>query len=120
LLSEPGAVTLTKVADQGVEGRAIEGQVVDAKAHRTFYPAFAIDREGRTASASCTCSAFRRSGIKEGPCEHMIALRVLLSREQARLEAARETAEGRAQITAETRILMRRTAAGAETFRISL
>src|SRR5262249_46235038 len=37
LLGEAGAVTLTKVADQP-EGKAIEGQVVDAKAHRTFYP----------------------------------------------------------------------------------
>ena len=120
LLAEPTGVTLTKVADQGIEGRAIEGQVVDAKAHRSYYPAFVIDREGRTASASCTCSAFRRAGIKEGPCEHMIALRVKLSREQARLEAARETAQGRAQITAETRILMRRTRAGAETCRLSL
>jgi hypothetical protein len=119
LLAEPGAVTLTKVADQP-EGRAIEGQVVDAKAHRTFYPAFAIDREGRTSSASCTCSAFRRAGIKEGPCEHMLALRVMLAREEARLEADRQTPEGRARITAETRTLLRRTAAGAETYRLSL
>ena len=119
LLAEPGAVVLTKVADQP-EGRAIEGQVVDQKAHRTFYPAFAIDREGRTASASCTCSAFRRAGIKEGPCEHMLALRVLLAREQARLDADRETPEGRARITAETRTLLRRTTIGAETYRISL
>ncbi|MBX3161457.1 MAG: SWIM zinc finger family protein [Deltaproteobacteria bacterium] len=120
LLGEAGAIALTKVADQGIEGRAIEGQVVDAKAHRTFYPAFTIDREGRTSSASCTCNAFRRSGIKEGPCEHMVALRVQFAREQAQLEAARETPEGRAQITAETRILLRRTAKGAETFRLSL
>jgi hypothetical protein len=119
LLGEAGAVTLTKVADQP-EGRAIEGQVVDAKAHRTFYPAFAIDREGRTSSASCTCSAFRRAGIKEGPCEHMVALRVQLAREEARLEAERQTPEGRARITAETRTLLRRTRAGAETFRLSL
>ena len=119
LLSEPAAVTLTKVADQP-EGRAIEGQVVDAKAHRTFYPAFTIDREGRTSAASCTCSAFRRAGIKEGPCEHMIALRVQLAREQARLEADRETPEGRARITAETRVFMRRTRAGAEEYRVSL
>ncbi|MFT3691893.1 MAG: SWIM zinc finger family protein [Kofleriaceae bacterium] len=119
LISEPGAVTLTKVADTP-EGRAIEGQVVDAKAHRTFYPQFSIDREGRTGSASCTCSAFRRSGIKEGPCEHMIALRVMLAREEARLEADRLTPEGRARITAETRVLLRRTDAGAETYRISL
>jgi hypothetical protein len=123
LLAEAGAVTLTKVHDQGPEGRdgrAIEGQVVDAKAHRTFYPSFTIDQESRTSAASCTCSAFRRAGIKEGPCEHMIALRVRYAREQARLEAARETPEGRALITAETRVLMRRTSGGAETYRLSL
>jgi hypothetical protein len=120
LLGEPGAVTLTKVADQGVEGREIEGQVVDAKAHRTFHPGFTIDREGRTGSATCTCSTFRRSGVKEGPCEHMIALRVAYARAQAQLEAARNTPEGRAQITAETRVLLRRTDTGAETFRLSL
>ena len=120
LLDEAGAVTLTKVHDQGSDGRQIEGQVVDAKAHRTFYPSFTIDAENRTSAATCTCSAVRRSGIKEGPCEHMIALRVLYAREQARLEAARLTPEGRAMITAETRVLMRRTARGAETYRLSL
>jgi hypothetical protein len=120
LLSEPAAVTLTEVHDQGSDGRAIEGQVVDGKAHRTFYPTFTLDPEGRTSAASCTCSAVRRAGIKEGPCEHMIALRVRYAREQARLEAARHTAEGRALITAETRVLMRRTVGGAETVRLSL
>jgi hypothetical protein len=120
LLAETGAVTLTKVHDQGTEGRSIEGQVVDARAHRTFYPSFTIDQEMRTSAAACTCSAVRRAGIKEGPCEHMIALRVRYAREQARLEAARGTPEGRAAITAETRMLMRRTPAGAELYRLSL
>jgi len=120
LLAEPGAVTLSKVHDQGAEGRSIEGQIVDARAHRTFYPALTIDQESRTSAASCTCSAFRRAGIKEGPCEHLIALRVRYAREQARLEAARNTPEGRALITAETRVLMRRTVRGAETYRLSL
>jgi hypothetical protein len=120
LLAEAGAVTLTKVHDLGNEGRAIEGQVVDAKAHRTFYPSFTIDQESRTSAATCTCNAVRRSGIKEGPCEHMIALRVRYAREQARLEAARGTPEGRALITAETRVLMRRTSRGAELYRLSL
>ena len=54
LLAEPAAVALTKVADQGAEGRAIEGQVVDGKAHRTFYPTIALDPEGRTHAATCT------------------------------------------------------------------
>ncbi len=120
LLGEANAVTLTKVADQGSEGKQIEGQVVDAKAHRTFHPGFTIDREGRTTGATCTCSVFRRSGVKEGPCEHMIALRVAYARAAAALEAARTTPEGRSQITAETRVLLRRTEAGAETFRLSL
>jgi SWIM zinc finger len=107
LLGEAKQVKLIKVHD-APEGRTIEGQVEDRKAQRTFYPAFTLDREGRTTSASCTCPAFRRSGIKEGPCEHMMAVRVLFAREQAKLENARSTAEGRKLIHAETRTLTRR------------
>ena len=119
IASEPAAVTITKVHDQP-EGRAISGQVVDSKAHRNFTPSFTIDREGRTIGATCTCAAFRRSGLKEGPCEHMIALRLADVREQARREAESATATGREQITAETRELFRKTTAGAESYRLSL
>ncbi len=119
LLAHPDWVRLVKVHD-APEGRTIEGQVDDRKASRSFHPAFTLDREGRTSGASCTCPAFRRSGIKEGPCEHMIAVRVLFAREQARLERARSTAEGRRLIQAETRTLTRRTQAGTEQVRLSL
>lgn len=120
LLAEPDQVELIKVHDLGADGRTIEGQVTDKGAHRSFHSSFTLDREGRTSAASCTCPAFRRAGIKEGPCEHMIAVRVLYAREQARLEEARGTEAGRALIRAETRTLLRRTARGAETYRISL
>ncbi len=120
LLADAAQVVLTKVHDLGADGQRIEGQVDDGRAHRRFHAAFTIDREGRTAGASCTCPAFRRAGIKEGPCEHMIALRVLHAREQARLEAARGTEEGKRLIRAETRTLFRRGARGSETFRLSL
>ena len=50
----------------------------------------------------------------------MIALRVQFAREQALLEAARNTPEGRALITAETRTLLKRTVKGAEMYRLSL
>lgn len=119
LLASPKQVRLIKVHD-APEGRSIEGQVEDQKASRTFYPSFTLDREGRTTGASCTCPAFRRSGIKEGPCEHMIAVRVLFSREQAKLESARETPEGRKLIRAETRVLTRRGREGTEEVRLSL
>jgi SWIM zinc finger len=119
LLAEPGAARLIKVHDSP-EGRSIEGQVDDRKLQRTFYPSFTLDREGRTSGAACTCPAFRRSGIKEGPCEHMIAMRVLFAREQARLESARATPEGRQLIRAETRTLTKRTPVGTDVMRLSL
>jgi SWIM zinc finger len=119
LLADAKQVKLIKVHD-APEGRTIEGQVEDKKAQRTFYPSFTLDREARTTSAACTCPAFRRSGIKEGPCEHMIAVRVLFAREQAKLESARATPEGRKLILAETRTLTRRTQAGTEQVRLSL
>lgn len=120
LLADAAQVTLTKVHDLGAEGERIEGQVDDARAHRRFIAGFTIDREGRTAGATCTCPAFRRAGVKEGPCEHMIALRVLHARTQAQLAAARATDDGRRLIRAETRTLFRRTPRGSETFRLSL
>ncbi len=119
LLGEAKQVKLIKVHD-APEGRTIEGQVEDRKAQRTFYPGFTLDREGRSTAATCTCPAFRRSGIKEGPCEHMMAVRVLFAREQAKLESARATPEGRKLIHAETRTLTRRTRVGTEQVRLSL
>lgn len=119
LLAVGGQVKIVKVTE-APEGRTIEGKVDDAGAHRSFGPAFTLDGEGRTTGASCSCPTFRRSGLKEGPCEHMIAVRVLYGREQARLEAERGTPAGRAVIRAETRTLFRRGPQGTETFRLSL
>jgi SWIM zinc finger len=119
LLAVKDQARLIKVHD-APEGRSIEGQVDDKKLQRMFYPSFTLDREGRTTGAACTCPAFRRSGIKEGPCEHMIAVRVLFAREQARLESARSTSDGRMLIRAETRTLTRRTTVGTEQVRLSL
>ena len=120
LLAEPGAVTLTKLHDLGADGQTVEGTVDDSRAHRRFHPQFTLDSEGRTSAAQCTCATFRRGGLREGPCEHMMALRVLHAREQAHLEAARGTAEGRQLIRSETRTLFRRSGSGSETFRLSL
>ncbi len=122
LLATPKAVRLTKVHDLGGEGTRIEGEVEDPQAHRTYRSSFTIDREGRTIDATCTSPQFRRSGLREGPTVPMIALRLLFTREQAALERARETEEGRKLIRAETRTLIRRQAAnaGSITYRLSL
>ncbi|WP_437817179.1 SWIM zinc finger family protein [Sorangium sp. So ce1078] len=121
LLGAPGAVRPTKVHEIAGEGTEIHGEVADREAHRDFSPRFTMDLEGRVSDAWCSCPTFRRSGLREGPCEHMIALRVAYARERAERDALRQTAEGRSLIRAETRTYVRREASGAEVvYRVSL
>jgi predicted DNA-binding WGR domain protein len=120
LLEVEGQVKLTRVHDLGGEGVRIEGEVEDRQAHRVYTTSFTLDREGRTVDASCTSPQFRRSGLREGPTVPMIALRLLYTRQQAELERARGTEEGRRLIRAETRTLIRRDREGAMTCRVSL
>jgi hypothetical protein len=126
LLALEDAVRITRIHDLGGEGVRIEGEVDDAAAHRSYKTSFTIDREGRTVDASCTSAQFRRAGLREGPTVPMIALRLAFARQQAELERARGTEEGRKLIRAETRTLVRRepghagTASSSTTFRLSL
>lgn len=116
-----GEVKLTKLHDLGAEGTEVHGEVSDREAHRTYAPRFTLDNEGRVGGAACTCATYQRSGLREGPCEHLIALRLAYARKLSADEAARRTPEGRSLILAETRTYVRRDAAGAETvYRVSL
>jgi predicted nucleic acid-binding Zn finger protein len=116
-----GEVKVTKVHEVVGEGTRIHGEVVDREAVRSFFPVFTLDLEGRVREASCGCPHFRRSGVREGPCEHMMALRLAYARQRAEEEALRQTPEGRQQIRAETRSYVRREATGQEqVFRVSL
>ena len=120
LLAIKDQVQLTRIHDLGLDGTAIDGEVQDRQAHRHYQTSFTLDREGRTIKASCTCHEFRRAGLKQGPCPHMIALRLRYAREQAALEQARETTAGRRLIRAETRTLTRRQGETVLSYRISL
>jgi hypothetical protein len=117
-----GEVKLTKVHEVVGEGTRIHGEVVDREAVRGFFPSFMLDVEGRLKDASCGCSHHRRSGLREGPCEHLLALRLAYGRRRAEEEALRQTPEGRKLIRAETRSYVRRDAeSGLETvYRVSL
>jgi hypothetical protein len=121
LLAGDDQVRILRVHDLGGQGVRIEGEIEDKKAHRTYQTSFTLDREGQTIDAACTSPQFRRSGLREGPTVPMIALRLLYARQQAELEKARGTEEGRKLIRAETRTLIRRAASGpATTYRLSL
>ncbi|SEK98405.1 hypothetical protein SAMN05444354_103242 [Stigmatella aurantiaca] len=116
-----GEVKVTKVHEVVGEGTRIQGEVVDREAVRSFFPSFTLDLEGRVKEASCGCPHFRRSALREGPCEHMLALRLAQTRQRAEQEALRQTPEGRQRITAETRAYVRREPSGQEqVYRVSL
>jgi SWIM zinc finger len=120
LLALSNAVRLTKLHQQE---STIEvcGEVDDRAAHRVYAPRFVMDAEGKASEAFCTCPAYRRAGMREGPCEHMLAIRVAFARQREEQEQRRGTVVGRAQIHAETRTLMRRDDEGRPVlFRISL
>jgi hypothetical protein len=116
-----GKVDITKIHMVAGEGQEISGEVDDKAMHREFSPRFFLDTEGQVKDAWCNCPVYMRSGLREGPCEHMIALRVLFQREQAEAERLRATPEGRKLVHAETRTFMRRDASGMQTtYRVSL
>lgn len=116
-----GEVRLTKIHEVVGEGVEIHGEVNDKEAHRGFAPSFTLDLEGRANGATCGCPSFRRAGMREGPCEHMIALRLAFARRKAEEERMRQTPEGRKLIRAETRTFVRRDAQGREqVYRLSL
>jgi len=116
-----GKVAVTKVHLVAGEGQEISGEVDDKSMHRSFAPRFFLDTEGQVREAWCNCPVYMRSGLREGPCEHMIALRVRFQRDQAEAERLRATPEGRKLVSAETRTFMRRDASGVQTtFRVSL
>ncbi len=121
LLDSKGAVAITKEHVLAGQGFEVRGDVKDSEARRTYTPRFTLDLEGRVTEAWCNCPMYARSALREGPCEHMLALRTTFARARAAREALRDTPEGRATITSETRTLVRRDSHGtSETCRISL
>ncbi len=121
ILAEKNGVKLTKIHEISGEGVEIHGDVDDKAASRKVSPKFTIDLEGRVIGASCGCPHYRRAGMREGPCEHMIALRLSYARRKAEEEALRQSPEGRKLIRAETRTLVRRDTHGKETvYRVTL
>lgn len=121
LLEVKNGVEISKLHETIGEGVEIHGEVNDQESRRQYLPRFSIDLEGRVTNAWCNCATYQRSGLREGPCEHMVALRLHHARKTAEAEALRQTPEGRRTIRAETRVLTRRDSNGQEmVYRVSL
>lgn len=121
LLSAEGSVKVTKLHLVAGEGTEISGEVEDQQARRTFLPRFTADLEGQVREAWCNCPTYQRSAMREGPCEHMIALYLFQKRSAADAERLRLTPEGRKLVRAETRTLVHRDSSGKQTrYRVTL
>lgn len=118
LCAEKGAVkilTENRIHGEGVE---LTGKVAVTADKREYRPALLVDDEGRVKKAECTCAFFRKHQLKEGPCEHLVALRLAEAREEQRRRAQRGLARG--SVLLETRTYARRHDRGEDVYQVAL
>jgi predicted DNA-binding WGR domain protein len=117
LLSRPGAVEIVsenRIPNAGLE---VVGKVFVAEDQREYRPVLLLGDEGQLLKAECTCTFFRKQGLKAGPCPHLIALRLAY----AELERKRAAgADPLTLISVETRVFSRRDATGEDVVQVAL
>lgn len=118
LLAIRDAVNVVKENRILGEGLELVGKVVVAAEKREYRPQMMLTEDDRVKKAECTCAFYRQHKMKEGPCAHLVALRLL----QAQQEAERIANRGkqRSSITVETRTYVRRHDRGEDIYRVSL
>ncbi|WP_373800447.1 SWIM zinc finger family protein [Delftia acidovorans] len=65
----------------------ITGQIPRADGKRLFDTQLELDADERLTDARCSCNHYQQYRLRQGPCEHMIALRLVA---QPQLDAARQ------------------------------
>jgi predicted DNA-binding WGR domain protein len=117
LLTRRGAVQI--VSENRIAGTGLEltGKVTAAEDRREYRPQMLLNDEGQVSKAECTCTLFRKQGLKAGPCAHLVALRLAYGEQEAR--RARE-AGPREGVTVETRSYSRRDEEGAEVVQVTI
>jgi SWIM zinc finger len=118
LCAEKGAVqivTENRIHDVGLE---LVGKAAVTADKREYRPELLLDDDGRVKKAACTCAFFRKHQLKEGPCEHLVALRLTAAREEAARRAQRGA--GRSGVVIETRTYTKRSAKGEDVYQVAL
>jgi len=117
LVSRRGAVKITSKNPLPGRGLELTGDVNVSEDKRNYRPQLLLDPEGRVNKADCTCHFFRQHGLKEGPCEHLLALLVRHHRDEAEL---RDSGQARQTLVLETRTYSKRRPRGEEVQQITL
>ncbi|MCA9662714.1 MAG: SWIM zinc finger family protein [Myxococcales bacterium] len=100
------AAKITQESQVYGSGLEITGEVKVKADRREYRPQMTIADDGRVRKAECTCSFFRKHKLKEGPCAHLIALRLVHAIEEQRKKS--ERGDARAKVVVETRTYARR------------
>jgi hypothetical protein len=117
LLARRGAVKI--VSENRIAGSGLEltGKVTVTEDKREYRPQMLLGEEGQVGKAECTCTFFRKQGLKAGPCVHLIALRLAWAEQEAK------RAKGgapRQALQMETRTYSRRDPEGEDVIQVSL
>ena len=117
LLVRRGAVRV--VSENRIPGTGLEltGKVVVEEDRREYRPQLLLGDEGQVTKAECTCTFFRKQGLKAGPCTHLIALRLAWAAEE---RTRRLSGDPRETVTVETRTFGKRDADGEDVIQLSL
>ena len=76
LIHRKGAVTLESINRIYGSGLELTGIVKVTEDKRDYRPLMLIDDDGQVLKAQCTCLLYRKQGLTQGPCPHLIALRL--------------------------------------------
>lgn len=114
-LVEAGAVRIESRNVIPTEGTEVIGRVDIVADKREFRPTMLVDREGRVRKADCTCAPIRKNGLRQGPCAHLIGLRLQIAAERRAQQAG-----GRAAIEVATKTFARRRGDRETVYRVSL
>ena len=117
LLTRRGAVQI--VSENRIAGTGLEliGKVTVPEDRREYRPQMLLLEEGQVSKAECTCTFFRKQGLKAGPCPHLVALRLAYAEQEAR---RLKGLDPRQAVTVETRTYTRRDAAGEDVVQVTL
>jgi hypothetical protein len=74
------AVRIRATSGDAEGGTTIKGKVRDGE--RDKEPWLRLDADERIADAGCTCNFFQQNRLRKGPCEHVLALRLLHARQR--------------------------------------
>jgi hypothetical protein len=118
MVSKKGAMEVE--SENRIHGVGVEltGNAHPPSDKRSYRPTLLMDDEGRVKKAECTCAFYRKHQLKEGPCEHIIGLRLAFAIQEKNRLAEKE--QSRHAIQLETRTYTRRTKRGEDVVQLSL